>query len=69
MSVEIDDYAEYVTEARASLKELEDMCLHGVVDDSKLTYAHIEEEVRYLITRLQLLQSWAAEKKATCKSR
>lgn len=67
MSVEIDDYAEYVTEARASLIELEYMCLHGVVDDSKLTYAHIEEEVRYLITRLQLLQSWATEKKLTAR--
>lgn len=65
----VNDYAEYITEAQEALNDIQGMCLHGVVDDSKLTYAHIAEEVEYLIKRLRLLQSWAVEKKNACKSR
>lgn len=65
----VDDYAEYIVEARENLKDIEHMCLHGVVDNSRLTYAHIEEEVAYMISRLRRLQNWATQQKETCKSR
>lgn len=59
----VDDYAEYIVEAQEGLKYIQEMCLHGVVDDSRLTYAHIEEEVGYFLIRMKRLMTWAREQK------
>lgn len=63
----VDDYAEYIVEAQEALKDIEDMCLHGMIDNNRITYAHIEEEVAHMIMRLRRLQNWATKQKETCR--